>query len=72
MQWFLGTPIGLLLLFGWTLSLCFHLCNGIRHLAWDAGFGFEKPQVPPHSGIVVLVAPAVLTVLIWIIGLAIW
>ena len=37
MQWFLATPIGLLLLFGWTLALFFHFFAGIRHLAWDAG-----------------------------------
>ena len=39
--------VGLLLLFGWTLALFFHMCNGIRHLAWDLGFGFEKAEMPP-------------------------
>ena len=43
-QWFIGSPIGLLMLFGWTFSLFFHLCNGIRHMAWDLGLGFEKAQ----------------------------
>src|SRR4051812_21347581 len=36
-----ASPLGLFLLFGWSWSLCFHLCNGIRHLGWDAGWGFE-------------------------------
>ena len=31
-----------LLLLGWLFSFCFHLANGIRHLAWDLGYGFEK------------------------------
>jgi succinate dehydrogenase / fumarate reductase cytochrome b subunit len=36
------TPVGLLLLFGFTWALSFHLLNGVRHLAWDLGYGFEK------------------------------
>lgn len=32
---------GQLLLAGWAFSFFYHLCNGIRHLAWDAGWGFE-------------------------------
>src|SRR6266576_6656902 len=40
-QDFLGSWIGLLLLFGWTLALFYHLCNGIRHLWWDTGRGLE-------------------------------
>lgn len=37
-----GSPLGLLVLFGLTWALCFHLLNGIRHLAWDLGYGFAK------------------------------
>ena len=40
-QWLFGTWFGQFLLWGWTFSLFYHLCNGIRHLAWDAGWGFE-------------------------------
>ena len=64
---FLRSWLGLLLLFGWTAALWFHLCNGIRHLAWDAGFGFALPQVHA-SGRAVLIATVVLTVLTWIVG----
>src|SRR6516165_8818565 len=39
---FLASWLGLLLLFGWTLSLFYHLCNGIRHLVWDAGHGLDR------------------------------
>ena len=37
-----GSPLGLLVLFGFCWSLAFHLLNGVRHLAWDAGYGFNK------------------------------
>ena len=40
-QWFWARGSGMLMLLGWTFSLFFHLCNGIRHLVWDAGYGFE-------------------------------
>lgn len=36
------SPLGLLVLFGLTWALCFHMLNGIRHLAWDLGYGFAK------------------------------
>ena len=35
-QRFLATPIGILLLLGWSASLFFHFFTGLRHLAWDA------------------------------------
>lgn len=40
----LAGPIGLVLLLGWTFSFLFHLLNGVRHLFWDAGKGFERTQ----------------------------
>ena len=36
-----GSPVGLVILFGFVWSLAFHLLNGIRHLAWDLGYGFD-------------------------------
>ena len=38
----IGTPIGLLVLFGFTWSLAFHTLQGVRHLCWDLGYGFKK------------------------------
>src|SRR5580658_9827523 len=64
-QGFIGSPIGLLMLFGWTFSLFFHLCNGIRHMAWDLGLGFEKAQYKATGWITMAVTVA-LTVLTWI------
>jgi succinate dehydrogenase / fumarate reductase cytochrome b subunit len=70
-QGFIGSAFGLVLLFGWTLALFFHLCNGIRHLAWDIGLGFEKAEY--HlTGWVVVGASLILTVFVWIVGLVIW
>ena len=46
LQWFLGSPIGMLLLFCWTLSLMFHLCSGMRHLLWDAGLRLRAEDLP--------------------------
>ena len=40
-QGFLGSWIGRLMLLGFTWSLMYHLCNGIRHMFWDIGYGFE-------------------------------
>lgn len=70
-QHFIGSAIGLLLLLGWTLALFFHLCNGIRHLAWDIGLGFEKTEYHA-TGWTVLIATGVLTILVWVVGLWMW
>ena len=68
---FLGSWFGLLLLVGWTASLFYHLCNGIRHLAWDAGYGFDLTTTYRTGWSVVAVA-AVLTVTAWVAGIALW
>jgi len=68
-QSFVGSWFGRLLLLGWTFSLFFHLANGIRHLCWDAGYGFEI-KTTTISGWVVVAAATALTVIAWIIGLA--
>lgn len=62
---FIASPIGLLLLFGWSVAFFYHLCSGIRHLAWDAGYGFEI-QSAYRSGYAVLAATVLLTVLAWL------
>lgn len=64
-QSFANSWIGFLLMVAWTFSLFFHLCNGIRHLAWDAGYGFELYTIYA-SGWVVLGASTALTVVAWI------
>ena len=66
-QALVGSFIGRLFLFGWTFALYYHLCNGIRHLFWDAGYGFEM-QTAERSGWLVVGASAALTLLSWILG----
>jgi succinate dehydrogenase / fumarate reductase cytochrome b subunit len=62
----MGSWLGILVLFLWTLALYFHLGNGIRHLVWDAGYGFEI-GVASRSAIAVLVFAGVMTVLTWLV-----
>ena len=69
-QDFLGSPVGYVVLLGWSLTLFYHLCNGIRHLFWDAGYGLELASVY-RSGYAVLAGAIALTVLSWAIGLAV-
>ena len=66
-QSLVGSILGRLLLFGWTVGLFFHLCNGIRHLFWDIGLGFELDDVY-RSGWTVVAATAVLSLATWIVG----
>lgn len=66
-QGFMGSWFSLLVLFGFTYALMYHLCNGIRHLFWDAGYGFELETVY-SSGWMVVGGSVVLTLVAWIIG----
>lgn len=59
-----GSWFGLLVLFGWTWALAFHLVNGLRHLAQDAGWGYAIAQFVRNSWISV-VGSFVLTALVW-------
>jgi succinate dehydrogenase / fumarate reductase cytochrome b subunit len=70
-QHFIGSWFGLLLLFGWSVALFYHLCNGIRHLWWDIGNGFEL-RTTYATGWAVVAATAVLTIVAWIAGLSGW
>lgn len=70
-QGFIGSWLGLLLLFGFSLALFYHLANGIRHLFWDAGRGFEL-KTAYASGLTVVAAAVVLTGFAWVIGLSMW
>lgn len=68
-QSFIGSIIGRLLLLGWTFALFYHLANGIRHLAWDAGLGFELATAYT-TGWLVVIAAIVLTLASWLGGYA--
>jgi succinate dehydrogenase / fumarate reductase cytochrome b subunit len=67
-QWFVGSPIGLFVLAGWTLCLFYHLFQGLRHLAWDAGWGYELDRTY-FSGWLTVIATIATTTLVWVVGL---
>jgi len=68
-QALIGSVIGRLLLLGWTFALFFHLANGIRHLFWDMGLGFELKTMSITGWAVVILA-LLLTLIAW--GLGYW
>jgi succinate dehydrogenase / fumarate reductase cytochrome b subunit len=56
----LSAPLFRVLLLGWLAAYAYHFCNGIRHLFWDAGVGFENHQARA-SGWVVIIAALLIT-----------
>jgi succinate dehydrogenase / fumarate reductase cytochrome b subunit len=61
--WYVEVALG-----GWVAALYYHLCNGIRHLFWDAGKGLDLASVY-RSGYAVLAGTAVLTAITLYAGL---
>lgn len=66
-QALLESGFGRLVLFGFTFSLFYHMCNGIRHLGWDMLWGFELPKLR-LTGMIVVIAATILTVLSWLMA----
>jgi succinate dehydrogenase / fumarate reductase, cytochrome b subunit len=64
----IGSPVGKIGLFAFSASLVYHFLNGIRHLFWDAGHGYEIPKAYA-SGYAVLVLAVVLTAVLWWFGM---
>jgi succinate dehydrogenase / fumarate reductase cytochrome b subunit len=64
-QSFNASLLGQVMLFGWTVSLFYHMGNGMRHLFWDIGKGYEIPTAY-RSGYAVLAFTALLTGIIWL------
>ena len=67
-QAWLGSLLGKVLLAGWSFSLFYHWANGIRHLLWDAGWGYEIERVYMTGWIVVSIS-VVLTGLLWLLAM---
>jgi succinate dehydrogenase / fumarate reductase cytochrome b subunit len=63
----MGSPLGKVVLFGLTLSILFHLANGVRHLVWDSGKGFEL-KVADATATAAFVFSVVATIFIWVIA----
>lgn len=49
-------PISQLVLFGYSVALFYHACNGVRHLFWDALIGYDLPAIYKSSQIVIVLA----------------
>ena len=69
-EWFMGSLIGRLILFGYTWALLHHLLSGLRHFVWDLGYGFKASE---REGLTwgALIGGISLTVLVWIVAYAI-
>ncbi|MBC6413309.1 MAG: succinate dehydrogenase, cytochrome b556 subunit [Chromatiales bacterium] len=65
LQAILSHWIGQLFLIAWTASLYLHLCNGIRHLFWDAGLGFDL-KTTGQTAYLTIASTVVLTVATWL------
>ncbi|MCF8496178.1 MAG: succinate dehydrogenase, cytochrome b556 subunit [Alphaproteobacteria bacterium] len=61
---FAETRLGTFMMFGWSFSLFYHLCNGIRHLLWDMGYLF-KIENAYRSGYAVVFISIGMTILAW-------
>ncbi len=70
-QGFLHSWLGLFMLFGWTVALFYHLFGGLRHLAWDAGYGYELPQMRA-SGWAAVIATVACSLLTWVVAFFLW
>ena len=64
----IGHPIGILILFGYSVALVYHALNGVRHLTWDRGIGLTIPAVY-RSGQIVLLLTVMITTLAWAVWL---
>jgi succinate dehydrogenase / fumarate reductase cytochrome b subunit len=64
-----GSPVGMIVLVGWTLAFFYHLVNGIRHLVQDTGAGYSIPAFVRSSWLSI-VAAIVLTAIVWAYVLA--
>lgn len=64
-----ASPLGLVVLAGFLWSLVYHFLNGIRHLAWDLGYGFAVPTAS-RSGVLVVALSVIVS--IGVLGYAWW
>jgi len=63
----LGSILGKLVLFAVTLALFYHLANGIRHLVWDFGYGFQV-RTADASGVLVIAFAVVASIGVWAVA----
>lgn len=66
-QALLSSPFGMTCLFLYNFALFYHLCNGVRHLVWDAGYGFEI-DTTRRSAWAVIITSIALTAAVWVLA----
>jgi len=66
-EWFMGSLIGQLVLFGYTWALLHHMLGGIRHLIWDTIHGLE-PAEREMLTLATLIGSIALTLILWVVG----
>ena len=62
-----GNFLGVIVLLGYSWALLYHLINGIRHLIWDTGNGFDNETVE-RTGILVIVLSGGVTLALWLLA----
>lgn len=65
-QWFFGSPLRLLILFGYTWVLMHHMLGGIRHFICDLGYGMGSERMAMAR--FTLIASIALTLAIWVVA----
>tara|TARA_B100000900_G_C20083717_1_gene515079 strand:- start:87 stop:407 length:321 start_codon:yes stop_codon:yes gene_type:complete len=64
-QQFVSHPIGKLVMFGYSMALFYHACNGIRHLFWDAVIGLDIPSIY-RTGYLTIFLAILFTLTFWL------
>lgn len=62
------SPVGKIFILAWSAALYYHLLNGVRHLCWDIGKGYEIATVN-KTGALVLILALALTAATWVIAI---
>jgi succinate dehydrogenase / fumarate reductase cytochrome b subunit len=63
----INSLFGKFILIGFSWSMSFHIFSGLRHLAWDMGYGFEI-KTANISGMIVIISSLAMTVIFWLLG----
>lgn len=65
---YMNSIVGKIFLFGIGAAVSYHICTGIRHLFLDMGYGYDK-EVVKKTSLLIIVASAALTLIVWALGL---
>jgi succinate dehydrogenase / fumarate reductase, cytochrome b subunit len=66
-EWFMGSLVGQIVLFGYTWALLHHMLGGVRHLIWDTIHGLEAAERELLT-LATLIGSITLTLILWVVG----